>query len=83
MIMYYNIIVQTLEEAKKVPMRCKIPYQQPELSPEVYTENLTIPNDELNVEVIKEELTRENYTTKFHHLLQWEEQEHQRILVQK
>lgn len=34
----------------------------------------------LNIELLKQPLTRENYIEKFHHLLCWEEQEHDRIL---
>lgn len=81
MIIICNII-QTLEEAKKIPMRrgTLIPYQQ--LSA-VHVENSNTPNYELDIEVLKEELTRKNYKKKFHHLLHWEEKEHQRIIIQK
>ena len=75
-----------MEEAKKVPMRrgTPIPYQQPKLSSTVHVENSSaVPDYELDMEVIEEELTRENYKNKFHHLLQWEEQEHQKTLIQK
>lgn len=75
--------MQTLEEAKKVPMRRRTPYQQSKLFSEVHAENINLQNDELDVEVLKEELTRKNYVKKFHHLLLWEEQEHQRVLDQK
>ena len=78
----YCNIIQTLEEAKKIPMRrgTPIPYQQPSV---VHVENSNTPNYELDIEVLKEELTRKNYKKKFHHLLHWEEKEHQRILIQK
>ncbi len=39
--------------------------------------------DKLNLDVIKKELTRENYKEKFQHLLCWEEKEHERILTER
>lgn len=37
----------------------------------------------LNVELLKFPLSRETYTEKFHHLLCWEEQEHDNILKER
>ena len=36
---------------------------------------------QLSVNVIQNELTAENYKEKFHHLLCWEEKEHERLLA--
>lgn len=71
--------MQSLEEAKKMPGKRRIPYQQPKTLSKTHTEIF----DELDMEVLKEELTRENYIKKFHHLLRFEEQEHQRVLDKK
>ena len=51
--------------------------------PEVHSQSFTEYKHELDVEKLKKPLTRENYVTKFHHLLCWEEQEHDKILKQR
>ncbi len=39
--------------------------------------------DEHSQAIIRSELTRENYKEKFHHLLCWEEKEHEKILADR
>ena len=75
--------MQSLEEAKEVPKKFRAPFQQPKLIPEAHTEVCAGYKDKIDVELLKEELTRENYVEKFHHLLLCEEQEHHRILNEK
>jgi hypothetical protein len=67
-----------LKEVKTVPKKLRTPYQQPKLIPKAPT-NLEV----YDTEVLKQELTRENYVEKFNHLLSCEEQEHHRILNEK
>lgn len=38
---------------------------------------------ELDIQQLKQPLTRENYTTKFHHLLYLEERKHDEILKER
>ena len=38
---------------------------------------------QLNIDVIQNELTVENYKEKFHHLLCWEEKEHEQLLASR
>ena len=38
---------------------------------------------QLSANVIRNELTAENYKEKFHHLLCWEEKEHERLLANR
>ena len=78
--------MQSLEEAKQVPAKAKarVPHQQSKLtSDQVHTGFSSDSSDKLDIEVLKEELTRKNYVKKFRHLLLWEEQEHDRILKEK
>ena len=39
--------------------------------------------EDLNIEVIQAQLTRENYKKKFHHMICWEEKRHIEILGEK
>ena len=75
--------MQSLEEAKKLPKKSRVPCQQPKLPHEVNTKASARPNHSLDIELLKEELNRKNYIDKFHHLLMCEEQEHHRILNEK
>ena len=42
-----------------------------------------LPMDELDEELLKEPLTRDNYVDKFHTLLYYEEHEHARVLEER
>ena len=39
--------------------------------------------DLLDKAIIEKDLTRENYKEKFHHLLCWEEKEHEKLLAER
>ncbi len=82
--------VQSLTDASKVPQRASKKLQeasqaarsrrQPQQqSPDFYLKN----KDKLRLDVIKKELTCDNYKEKFQHLLCWEEKEHERILTKR
>ena len=51
--------------------------------PEVHSESFTKYKNELDIEWLKLPMSRETYTEKFHHLLCWEEQEHDKILKER
>ena len=58
-------------------------HQQVRRLPETHSKYFIKYEHELDVKVLKQELTRENYTEKFHHLLCWEEREHDNILQKR
>ena len=68
-------------------MPTKPPHQRTTLSPltipEVHSESFTQYKHQLHIECLKEPLTQKNYVEKFHHLLCWEEQEHDKNLKQR
>ena len=51
--------------------------------PEEHSKSFTQYKHALDIEKLKQPLSRENYVEKFHHLLCWEEQEHDKILKQR
>ena len=51
--------------------------------PEIHSESYAKYKDELDIDQLKQDLTRENYVEKFHHLLCWEEKEHDNLLKQR
>ena len=51
--------------------------------PETHSKYFMKYKHKLDVELFKQELTRENYTEIFHHLLCWEEREHDNILQKR
>ena len=64
--------------------QCAAPAQiVPFKLPEVHSESFTKYKSELDIERLKQPLTRENYVEKFHHLLCWEEKEHDTLLRQR
>ena len=90
-----TFVLQTLKDASKVKASKKKAVRQvtsqpvdvslkaiPKL-PEAHSESFNEYKHELDVELLKQPLTRNNYVTKFHHLLCWEEQEHDKILKQR
>ena len=90
----YNIALQTLNDAakvkgnkKRIPQgssQCVAPAQVvPVKLPEVHSESFTKYKNELDIDRLKQPLTRENYVEKFHHLLCWEEKEHDDLLKQR
>lgn len=69
-----------MEEAKKVPLKSKVPHDQSRLIPEPHMVQKDL---KLDTNVLKEELTQENYVKKFCNLLICEENEHDKILNEK
>ena len=51
--------------------------------PEEHSESFTKYKHALDVEKLKQPLSKDNYVERFHHLLCWEEQEHDKILKQR
>ena len=93
-IFHYNYTVQTLGDAAKVkgskkripqqPSQCAAPTQVvPIKLPEVHSESFIKYKSELDIDRLKQPLTRESYVEKFHHLLCWEEKEHDDLLKQR
>ena len=79
-----NDDTQSLEEAKKMPAKKKLPLNSRpprDQPPSPVHEGFF--NEDLDIKVLKKELTRENYVRRFHHLLKWEEQEHYKTLKEK
>jgi hypothetical protein len=83
--------LQTLSDAAKVkgskkripqePSHRAAPMQVvPIKLPEVHSESFTKYKNELDIDRLKQPLIRENYVEKFHHLLCWEEKEHDDLL---
>ena len=87
----YSDYLQTLNEASTMKAtRKKLPVESPQsLSsvgpkiPKKNSESFNEYKDQLDVRLIRQPLSRENYVLKFHHLLCWEEQEHDKILKQR
>ena len=90
----YNIALQTLIDAakvkgnkKRIPQessQCTAPPQVVSIKlPEVHSESFNKYKNELDIDQLKQPLTRENYVEKFHHLLCWEEKEHDDLLKQR
>ena len=88
------ITLQTLSDAAKVkgskkripqePSQCAASTQVvPVKLPEVHSESFTKYKSELDIDRLKQPLTRESYVEKFHHLLCWEEKEHDDLLKQR
>ena len=88
------ITLQTLGDAAKVkgskkripqePLQCAAPTQVvPFKLPEVHSESFSKYKSELDIDRLKQPLTRESYVEKFHHLLCWEEKEHDDLLKQR
>ena len=61
------------------PQAARFRQQQQQQSPDFYLKN----KDKLSLNVIKKELTCDNYKEKFQHLLCWEEKWHERILTER
>ncbi len=85
--------LQTLSDAAKAkdskkriaqgPSQCAAPTQLvPFKLPEIHSESFTKYKNELDIDRLKQPL-RENYVEKFHHLLCWEEKEHDDLLKQR
>ena len=88
------ITLQTLGDAAKVksskkripqePLQCAAPtHVVPVKLPEVHSESFSKYKSELDIDRLKQPLTRESYVEKFHHLLCWEEKEHDDLLKQR
>lgn len=86
-------LLQSLKDASKVKTnKRKVPLESSPLTdtsrvlsklPEKCSESFTKYKSELDVVKLKQPLSTDNYVERFHHLLCWEEQEHDKILKQR
>lgn len=58
-------------------------WQPPEFPMKQHTDFYKEHKDKLHKAVIEKKLTRSNYKEKFHHLLCWEEREHEQVLTSR
>ena len=85
---YYTCVQMTPAEASKQPSRKKIPPQAVICPPPPkdigdILHEFEHTHQPRNENLLKEELTAQNYQRKFHQLLCREEDEHERILIEK
>lgn len=74
----------TKKRIPQEPSQCAAPAQVVSLKlPEVHSESFTAYKNDLDIDRLKQPLTRESYVEKFHHLLCWEEKEHDNLLKQR